>query len=125
MRKSIAGLIVAMVLVCLASAQQKPSESTSDLKFTVVKDFNGKPVRNASVILHTIDKKGKQDKGGLQTKTDAEGHCAIPAIPYGKLRVQVNAKGFQTFGQDYDINQPTHEFTIKLKFPQEQYSIYK
>jgi hypothetical protein len=38
--------------------------------------------------------------------------------------VQVIAHGFQTFGQDYTINQPQHELVIRLKRPQGQYSIY-
>jgi hypothetical protein len=46
-------------------------------------------------------------------------------VPYGKLRVQVLARGFQTYGQDYEINQPTTEITIKLKQPAGQYSIYE
>ncbi len=96
----------------------------SDLKFTVVRDSNGKPVRNASVVLHPVDDKGQQAKGGVQLKTDAEGRAGYPSVPYGKLRVQVIAPGFQTYGEDYDISEPTHEFTIKLKRPAEQYSIY-
>ena len=38
--------------------------------------------------------------------------------------MQVIAHGFQTFGQDYDVNQPEQEFVIKLKRPQSQYTIY-
>ncbi len=114
-------LVLFAWLAVWAGAQQK----TSDLKFVVLKEHNGKPIRNASVILHTVDKSGKQGKGGLQTKTDSEGRAMIPSIPYGKLRVQVIARGFQTFGQDYDIDQPEREFVIKLRTPQEQYSIYK
>ena len=110
-----------LALVCAAGAQEK----TSNLKFQVLKERTGKPIRNASVILHTIDKDGKQGKGGLQTKTDGEGRAMIPSIPYGKMRVQVIAHGMQTFGQDYQINQPEQEFVIKLKDPQEQFSIYK
>ncbi len=113
--------LVAVLLTEVAAAQQ----GSSNLKFQVVKEQNGKPVRNASVILHSVDKDGKQGKGGLQTKTDAEGKCNIPAIPYGKLRVQVLAHGLQTYGEDVNINQPEQEFVIKLKPPQEQYSIYK
>jgi hypothetical protein len=41
------------------------------------------------------------------------------------LRVQVIANGFQTFGQDYTINQPQQELVIRLKRPQGQYSIYE
>jgi hypothetical protein len=118
-----AALIVIMMLTAglVAAADQK----TADLKFTVLKDENGKPVRNASVVLHPVDKDGKQGKGGFELKTDPEGQASFPAAPYGKLRVQVLARGYQTFGEDYEINQPSQEIVIKLKKPQGQYSIYE
>jgi hypothetical protein len=37
----------------------------SNVNFVVIRDYNGKPVRNASVVLHLVDEKGKQDRGGL------------------------------------------------------------
>jgi hypothetical protein len=95
------------------------------LNFVVVRDYNGKPVRNAGVVMHTVGKHDKQDRGGLELKTDAEGKASFDGIPYGKLRVQVLASGFQTYGEDYEINQPTMEITIKLKRPEGQYSIYE
>jgi Carboxypeptidase regulatory-like domain len=113
--------VFALLLALTAHADQKSSE----LKFVVVKEESGKPVRNASVILHPVDKEGRQAKGGLQVKTDADGHASVPATPYGKMRVQVLAPGFQTFGDDYEINQPNQEITVKLKRPQKQYSIYE
>ncbi len=116
-------LFAFLIFGLLALGQQQTG--AANLKFTVLKELNGKPVRNASVILHTVDKEGKQGKGGLQTKTNSEGKCEMPAIPYGKLRVQVIAQGMQTYGQDVDINQPEQEFVIKLKSPRDQYSIYK
>jgi len=72
-----------------------------------------------------VGKHDKQDRGGLELKTDADGKASFDGIPYGKLRVQVLAPGFQTFGEDYDVNQPTVEITIKLKRPENQYSIYE
>jgi hypothetical protein len=120
-----AGAILAVLaLLGLASAGEKPTQF-ADLKFVVLKDYNGKPIRNASVILHEVDANGRQGQGGLQLKTDNEGRASYAGIPYGKLRIQVIAPGFQTYGQDHDINQPEHEFVIKLKQPQEQHSIYK
>jgi hypothetical protein len=117
-------LSYALILLTLVSAAALAEDPASDLNFLVIKDYNGKPVRNASVILHPIRRDGKQDKGGLQLKTDAEGKTNFGGVPYGKLRIQVLAQGFQTFGEDYDINQPTTSITIKLKRPAEQYSIY-
>lgn len=111
----------------LASAVAMAAENppAASLRFVVLKARNGKPVRNASVVLHAITKKGKQGSGGLQLKTDAEGRAQIDGIPYGKLRVQVIAPRLQTYGEDYEIGQPEHEFVIKLKPPQDQHSIYK
>ena len=90
----------------------------------VLKDYNGKPIRNAGVVMHPVNEKGKQSRGGLELKTDAEGRASFDGVPYGTLRVQVLAQGFQTFGEDYEINQPEMEITVKLKRPQGQYSIY-
>jgi hypothetical protein len=97
----------------------------SSLKVVVLKDSNGKPVRNAAVVLHPVDKNGHQDKGGIELKTDQDGKTNMDGIPYGKLRVQVIAPGFRTYGEDFDINQPEQEITIKLQKPSDQYSIYK
>src|ERR1700731_4161366 len=111
-----------------ASASDKKSlydVPVSQLSFVVLKDYNGKPVRNAGGVMHSVGKHDKQDRGGLELKTDAEGKASFDGVPYGKLRVQVLAPGFQTFGQDYDINQPAMEITIKLKRPEAQYSIYE
>jgi hypothetical protein len=126
MKPGRAGLMVVMgVLLATVVATAAGKRESSDLKFVVLKDANGKPVRNAAVVLHQVNHRGNQDKGGMELKTDAEGKTGIDGIPYGKVRVQVIAPGFQTFGQDYDINQPIQEITIKLQRPKEQYSIYK
>ena len=118
-------LAVALALLTVAMTVVVASDDrSSDLKFEVIRDYSGKPVRNASVILHPIDKNGRQSKGGLQLKTDADGKTSFDGVPYGKLRIQVLATGFQTFGQDYDVNQPTMGITVRLKRPTDQYSIY-
>ena len=109
----------------VAGDKKNDSGQVSALKFAVLKDDNGKPVRNAAVILHPVGGGGKQSKGGFELKTDSGGKTETDGIPYGKLRVQVIAPGFQTFGQDYTINQPQQEVVIRLKRPQGQYSIYE
>jgi hypothetical protein len=90
----------------------------------VVKEDNGKPVRNAAVVLHPVNEHGKQGRGGFELKTDSDGKTHFEGVPYGKLRVQVLASGFQTFGEDYDIDAASKEITVKLRRPQKQYSIY-
>jgi Carboxypeptidase regulatory-like domain len=109
------------------ASDKKPqyTDPVALLSFVILKDDNGKPVRNAGVVMHSVGKNNKQDRGGLELKTDAEGKASFDGVPYGKLRVQVLARGFQTYGEDYEVNQPTMEITIKLKRPDNQYSIYE
>ncbi|MFB3814411.1 MAG: carboxypeptidase-like regulatory domain-containing protein [Terriglobales bacterium] len=125
MRKLAAAAVCALLLLTMYVPAANSGGPLAELTFTVLKEDTGKPIRNASVVLHPVNKKGKQERGGLQLKTDAEGTTSFNGVPYGKLRVQVIARGFQTFGEDFDINQPKHEIVIKMKRPQEQYSIYK
>ena len=120
-------ILLGLGLVGSAAAQDLDDYNgpMSNLRFVVVKDANGKPVRNAAVVLHPVSKTGKQAKGGLELKTDNEGRTNIDGIPYGPLRVQVLAPGFQTFGEDYEIGKPELEITVKLKRPRGQYSLYE
>jgi hypothetical protein len=117
-------IVLGAGMVGLAGAQDD-DVPMSDLRFVVVRDYNGKPVRNAAVVLHPVNRKGKQERGGLELKTDGEGRTNIDGIPYGPLRVQVLAPGFQTFGEDYKIDKATMEITVKLKRPGGQYSVYE
>ncbi len=118
-------LVLMGVATLVAQKKQDPKDASSELSFTVLKETSGKPVKYASVILHPVNKDGSQGGGGMQSKTTDEGKVSFPGIPYGKVRVQVIAKGFQTYGEDFDVKEPAQEFTIKLKPPQDQYSIYK
>jgi Carboxypeptidase regulatory-like domain len=125
-RKRIASVgVVLMLVLPILAREKKPAPPASVLTFLILKDYNGKPLRNAAVVLHPVNGKDKQQNGGLELKTDADGKASYDGIPYGRLRVQVLAPGFQTFGEDYDINQPTMDVTIKMKRPAGQYSIYE
>jgi hypothetical protein len=125
-KATLAALLLILGLLGSAVAQRDPSaDPTAELSFLIVKEDNGKPVRNAAVIMHPVNDHGKQSRGGLELKTDADGKTSFDGVPYGKLRVQVLASGFQTFGEDYDIDRAKMDFIIKLKKPQNQYSIYQ
>ncbi|SRR6266700_1285180 len=113
--------LVVVLLVLAASAEKK----TSSLNLLVLREVNGKPVRNAEVVLHLMDKNGVQQQAGLELKTHENGKAEANGVPYGKWRIQVIAPGFRTYGEDFDINQPNMEITIKLQKPAGQVSIYK
>ncbi|MEY2413497.1 MAG: hypothetical protein QOD84_2103 [Acidobacteriaceae bacterium] len=119
-------LIFAMSLLWngLPSPIYAQTHETASVHFSVLKESNGGPVRNAGVVLHPVKKDGKQERGGLELKTDAEGNATYDGVPYGRLRIQVLAPGFQTYGEDFEVNQPSLEITVKLKRPSGQYSIY-
>ena len=116
---------MAVIALAVPAVAQDEEEQYSALSFVVIRDYNGKPVKNASVIMHPVNKKGKQERAGLQLKTNSEGKTSFSGVPYGPLRIQVLAQGFQTFGEDYAVDKPEMEIVIKLKRPQGQFSIYE
>ena len=118
-------ITVAIVLGRGLAWAQDDEGPTSSLRFVVVRDSDGKPVRNAEIVLHPVKHKGKQASGEMELKTDADGKTSVDGIPFGPLQVQVLAPHFQTFGQDYQIDKPELEITVKLKHPGDQYSIYE
>ena len=125
-----------LVVVCFLSlvfsaslfAGKKPSvpeQKTAQVNMTVIRSASGKPVKNAEVVIHLIDNHGNPRQEGLELKTHDDGKAEATGIPYGKVRIQVIAPGFRTYGEDFSIDQPNLEFTIKLQKPTEQLSIYK
>jgi hypothetical protein len=128
MKRTFSVMVVAIILgvgmVGLAWTQDDEGP-TSRLRVVVVRDSDGKPVKYAQVVVHSVNRKGKASKEEMELKTDADGHASMDGIPYGSVEVQVLAKGFQTFGEDYEVNKPALEITVKLKRPAGQYSIYE
>ena len=125
-----------LILICLLSvllpaaalAGKKtppPEEKTASINMTVIRNSSGKPVKNAEVVIHLVDTHGKAKQEGMELKTHDDGKAEATGIPYGKVRIQVIAPGFRTYGEDFSIDQPNHEFTIKLQKPAEQLSIYQ
>lgn len=128
MNRTVRNSLLFLTMFALAlplPAKKKPPEPLATLNFLIVRDENDKPVRNAAVVLHPVDEDGNQTRGGLELKTNPEGKASYEGVPYGKLRIQVLANGFQTYGGDYDVNQDSMDITIKLKKPAKQYSIYE
>jgi len=113
------------VSVVRREKSQAPAEKTASVNVIVVKDANGKPVKNAEVVLHLLDNHGKQRQEGMELKTHDDGKAEATGIPYGKVRIQVIAPGLKTYGQDFSVDQPTLEITIKMQKPADQFSIYK
>ena len=95
-----------------------------------VKTLGGRPVDRASVVVKFVEgrsvvKLGKKIKTSWELRTNQDGLATIPPVPQGKILVQVYAKGYQTFGNLYDINEEEKTLEVKLKPPQSQYSSHQ
>jgi 5-hydroxyisourate hydrolase-like protein (transthyretin family) len=102
----------------------KSPPPTARIEVTVLRDNSGKPIENAAVVFHPME--GEKDEGNMELKTNEDGKTIIDVLPIGDtIRVQVIAKGFQTFGQDYKVDKAQLAIEIRMKRPGEQYSIYK
>ena len=124
------GLAVSTLTVGAQDSPQKRGRKykspppTANIRVTVLKDVNGKPIENAAVIFHPMV--GEKDEGNMELKTNEDGKTIIDVIPIGDtVRLQVIAHGFQTFGQDYKIDKSDLGIEIRLLRPGAQYSIYK
>jgi hypothetical protein len=95
-----------------------------------VKSLSDHPVDRASVIVKFVKgrskmKLGKKVRTTWETRTNQEGMAKIPPVPQGTIQVQVIAKGFQTFGQVFDVDEEQKTIEIKLNPPQAQYSSHQ
>ena len=95
----------------------------------LVKTQSGKPVDRASVVVkfvkgHSVIKLGKAIRTTFELRTNQEGEANIPTIPQGQIQIQVIAKGFQTFGQIYNVEEEEKTIPITLNPPQQQYSAH-
>lgn len=102
----------------------KPPPPTARIEVTVLRAANSRPIENAAVVFHPME--GEKDKGNMELKTNEDGKTVIDVLPIGDtIRVQIIAKGFQTFGHDYKIDKDHVAIEIRMKRPGEQYSIYE
>ena len=103
----------------------KAPPPTSKIEVTVLKGYNGKPIENAAVIFHTLNESGN-DSGNMELKSDEDGKAMIDVLPIGEtVRLQIIAKGYQTYGGDYKIEKDQMAIEVRMKRPGEQYSVYK
>jgi len=122
-------LRVAVVLLLLTAISVFAKMPQTEIRIQV-RDVKGRPVEHAAVILdflgghHQITKLGRREAKHWEIRTNLEGVARFPSIPQGKIRVQVIAKDYQTFGDAFDIDEEQKTIDITLKPPQKQYSIY-
>ena len=127
MRQSI--FIVAGVLLVanLVAAQDKNNnDESARLTLQVVAGEDKQPVVDAHVVVRFAEERMlRRDKTtSWETKTNRKGVAVLAGIPLGAIKVQVIAKGYQTYGDEHELSQPEEELTIQLEPPQGQVSAY-
>ena len=97
----------------------------------VVKTQGGRPIDRAEVIVrwHANEKHpragfGKAVRTTFEMRSNQEGEADVPSIPQGSILVQVNAKGYQTFGKVFQVEDEEKTLEITLNPPQQQYSAH-
>ena len=119
-------LVPAMLLCAFGVKADAPMTKLS----VEVKTLGGNPVDRAGVIVRFVEgrsvvKLGKKIRTTYELRTNQEGIAHIPSIPQGKILVQVIAKGYQTFGETFEVNEEEKTIEVKLKPPQAQFSSHQ
>ncbi|MBI1750889.1 MAG: carboxypeptidase regulatory-like domain-containing protein [Acidobacteria bacterium] len=104
------------------AAKEKEGVATK-LRIEVTAGEGGDPVEGASVYVRYEEERkfGKDKKIEQNWKTNKEGVVKVPAVPRGKVLIQVIAPGWKTFGQWYDLDQEEQTIKIRLQKPPRWY----
>ncbi len=119
-----------LLILLLALPASLPISAGDLTKLTiVVTTKSGRPIDRASIIVRfggrSIAKFGKMVRTSWEMRSSQEGVAEIPEMPKGKIRIQVIAKGYQTFGDTFDVDEDERTIAIKLNPPQRQYSSHE
>jgi hypothetical protein len=124
-------IIVAVVLF-LASpltgqdAEQQNYDGNTRLMLQVLDERNQEPVADAHVVLRfTEERMLRRDKQvSWEAKTNRKGVLVFSNVPAGTIQLQIIANGFQTYGDQHQLQKPQEEVTIILQPPTDQVSAY-
>ena len=124
-------MLYRFVFVMFAALAVSPSWADAPMTSLKVKvtTLQGKPIDRASVIVNFVEgrsivKLGKKIVTHWEVRTNQDGMAKVPSLPQGKIRIQVIAKGYQTFGEVYDVDEEDKLIAVKLNPPQPQYSAH-
>jgi hypothetical protein len=83
----------------------------------------GVAVQDASVYLKYQEERTlrKDKKYALNVKTNHEGIAHVPDVPLGRVLIQVVVDGWKTYGEYYNITDPSATIKIHLDRPPKWY----
>ena len=128
--RALALLTLLAPILLVRTATVVAAAETTKLTITV-KTQGGKPVDGAEVLVrwkanakHVRARYGRAVHTTFEMRTRQEGTATVPEIPQGNILIQINAKGYQTFGQVFTITEEEKQIDIVLNPPQQQYSAH-
>ena len=123
-------IVAALLLLATGLGGQNSSEREKDentrLTLRVLSESNKQPVADAHVIVRfTEERMLRRDKRvSWEAKTNRKGVVVLSDVPTGNIKVQIIAKGYQTYGDQHELEKPQEEVTILLQPPKGQVSAY-
>jgi len=121
-------LVLGAGLAAMALSVARADSPMTELQINV-KTQGGHPVDRAEVIVrwkanakHPAARYGKAVNTTFEMRTNQDGIAKVPPIPQGSILIQVNAKGYQTYGKVFEIEEDEKTVDIVLNPPQQQYS---
>ena len=123
-------IVAALLLGATQLAGQKPEDPKDDgnsrLTLQVLNESNKQPVADAHVVVRFVEERilRRDKRVSWEAKTNRKGVVVLSDLPKGKLKVQIIAKGFQTYGNEHDLQKQHEEMTILLQPPKGQVSAY-
>lgn len=122
LRTRVLFLAAILIAACAAIADVPMTKLTVQ-----VKTGSGKPVEQADVVIrfvkgHSVFKLGKAVLTQWEMRTNQDGQVVVPEVPQGIIRIQVIAKGYQTYGNNFDVTDAEKTIPVTLNPPQQQYT---
>jgi hypothetical protein len=116
---------VALLATWIAAPLAAQEDESSRVTLQVLNQ-NKQPVADAHVVIRfTEERLLRRDKRvSWEAKTNRKGVVVLNDIPRGEVKVQIIAKGFQTYGDQHAISKPEEEVTVQLLPPKGQVSAY-
>jgi hypothetical protein len=107
----------------LLRAQKGQQVDDTGVRLRIEITGEDKPIDSASVYVRYVVKHtlAKDENVEMNIKTNQEGIALVPAVPKGKVIVQVIAPGWKTFGQAYDATVDQQVVKISLERPKRWY----
>jgi hypothetical protein len=111
-------LVLLQAVPAFSQGRRKEEKRTAGavLRIEVTAREGGQPIAEAEVLVRHMPERDAGDKKiQANMRTDPRGVAQVPAIPAGKIVVQVSAKGYKSFSRWYEHSGEAQTIQIQLE----------